>query len=99
MSMPEDEPGPTDADADGLAGLAFELGVLKRLRRTGWSHAGVRDAESVADMATYAAEKALAASGLTATDIDLVTVATCSAVDRCPNVATRVAAAVLATPR
>ncbi len=47
--------------------------------------------ESVADMATYAAEKALAASGLSAADIDLVTVATCSAIDRCPNVATRVA--------
>jgi 3-oxoacyl-[acyl-carrier-protein] synthase-3 len=48
--------------------------------------------ESVADMATYAAEKALAGSGLTAADIDMVIVATCSSVDRCPNVATRVAA-------
>ena len=44
--------------------------------------------ETVADMATAAADKALAASGLTAADIDLVVVATCSSVDRCPNVAT-----------
>jgi len=48
--------------------------------------------ETVADMAAAAAEKALAGSGLTAADIDLVAVATCSSVDRCPNVATRVAA-------
>jgi 3-oxoacyl-[acyl-carrier-protein] synthase-3 len=48
--------------------------------------------ETVADMATAAAAKALANSGLTAADIDLVTVATCTSVDRCPNVATRVAA-------
>lgn len=47
--------------------------------------------ETVADMASAAAEKALAGSGLTAGDIDLVVVATCSSVDRCPNVATRVA--------
>jgi 3-oxoacyl-[acyl-carrier-protein] synthase-3 len=48
--------------------------------------------ETVADMATAAAEKALANSGLTAADIDLVVVATCSSVDRCPNVSARVAA-------
>src|SRR5258705_5676066 len=47
--------------------------------------------ETVADMAAAAAEKALAGSGLSAADIDLVVVATCSSVDRCPNVATRVA--------
>src|SRR5690349_20106816 len=52
----------------------------------------IADTETVADMATAAAGKALAASGLTAADIDLVAVATCSSVDRCPNVATRVAA-------
>ncbi|MCY1141949.1 ketoacyl-ACP synthase III [Actinoplanes sp. Pm04-4] len=60
--------------------------------RVGIAERRVADGESVADMATFAAEKALAASGLTAADIDLVTVATCSSVDRCPNVATRVAA-------
>jgi 3-oxoacyl-[acyl-carrier-protein] synthase-3 len=47
--------------------------------------------ETVADMASAAAAKALASSGLSAADIDLVVVATCSSVDRCPNVATRVA--------
>jgi 3-oxoacyl-[acyl-carrier-protein] synthase III len=52
----------------------------------------VADEETVADLASAAAEKALAGSGLTAADIDTVVVATCSSVDRCPNVATRVAA-------
>jgi 3-oxoacyl-[acyl-carrier-protein] synthase III len=47
--------------------------------------------ETVADMASAAAAKALASSGLSAADIDLVVVATCSSVDRCPNVSTRVA--------
>jgi 3-oxoacyl-[acyl-carrier-protein] synthase III len=51
----------------------------------------IADSETVADMAAAAADKALAGSGLTAADIDLVAVATCSSVDRCPNVATRVA--------
>lgn len=51
----------------------------------------IADGETVADMAAAAADKALAGSGLTAADIDLVAVATCSSVDRCPNVATRVA--------
>ncbi len=52
----------------------------------------VADGETVADMATAAASTALDRSGLTAADIDLVAVATCSSVDRCPNVATRIAA-------
>ncbi len=60
--------------------------------RVGIASRRVADTETVADMATAAAEKALAASGLSAADIDLVTVATCSSIDRCPNVATRVAA-------
>lgn len=51
----------------------------------------IADTETVADMATAAAAKALAGSGLAGSEIDLVVVATCSAVDRCPNVATRVA--------
>ncbi|GGP51397.1 beta-ketoacyl-ACP synthase III [Streptomyces abikoensis] len=49
--------------------------------------------ETVADMAVQAAAKALANSGLTPADIDLVLVATCTAVDRSPNTAARVAAA------
>ena len=60
--------------------------------RVGIAERRIADAETVADMATFAAEKALASSGLTAADIDLVIVATCSSIDRCPNVATRVAA-------
>jgi 3-oxoacyl-[acyl-carrier-protein] synthase-3 len=51
----------------------------------------IADTETVADMATAAAAKALAGSGLAASDIDMIAVATCSSVDRCPNVATRVA--------
>jgi len=60
--------------------------------RVGIAQRRVAGDETVADMAAAAAEKALAGSGLTAADIDLVVVATCSSVDRCPNVATRVAA-------
>jgi len=59
--------------------------------RVGITNRRVATGETVADMATAAAEKALAASGLSASDIDLVAVATCSSIDRCPNVATRVA--------
>ena len=60
--------------------------------RVGIAERRVAETETVADMAIAAAGKALAASGLTAGDIDTVVVATCSSVDRCPNVATRVAA-------
>ena len=49
--------------------------------------------ESVADLAAAAASKALAASGRTAAEIDLVVVATTTAIDRCPSTAARVAAA------
>ncbi|MCC9312252.1 ketoacyl-ACP synthase III [Kitasatospora sp. RB6PN24] len=48
--------------------------------------------ESVTDLATAAAGKALAAAGLRPADIGLVSVATCSAIDRCPSTAARVAA-------
>ncbi|MEU3343443.1 beta-ketoacyl-ACP synthase III [Streptomyces sp. NPDC006700] len=47
--------------------------------------------ESVADMAAEAAQKALANAGLTSAEIDLVIVATCTSLDRSPNVAARVA--------
>jgi putative hydrolases of HD superfamily len=36
-------------DAEAVAAFGYELGLLKRLRRTGWWHAGVRDPESVAE--------------------------------------------------
>ncbi|HYA50116.1 MAG TPA: beta-ketoacyl-ACP synthase 3, partial [Streptosporangiaceae bacterium] len=47
--------------------------------------------ESLADMATAAGGKALAASGLPAADIDLVIVATCTAETAIPNIAATVA--------
>ncbi|HEY9484098.1 MAG TPA: beta-ketoacyl-ACP synthase III [Micromonosporaceae bacterium] len=59
--------------------------------RVGIAERRIAEGETVADMSAAAAGKALANSGLTAADIDLIVVATCSSVDRCPNVATRVA--------
>ncbi|MDS1268776.1 beta-ketoacyl-ACP synthase III [Lipingzhangella sp. LS1_29] len=47
--------------------------------------------ESVVDMAVAAGGKALAASGLTPHDIDLVIVATCTPLDQIPNTAASVA--------
>ncbi|GLZ79751.1 3-oxoacyl-[acyl-carrier-protein] synthase 3 protein 4 [Actinorhabdospora filicis] len=60
--------------------------------RVGIKERRIAEHESVADMATAAAEMALSKSGLTAEDIDIVVVATCSAIDRVPNVASTVAA-------
>ncbi|OMI39597.1 beta-ketoacyl-ACP synthase III [Streptomyces sparsogenes] len=48
--------------------------------------------ESVTDMAAAAAGKALASAGLRPSGIDLITVATCTAIDRCPSTAAQVAA-------
>ncbi|ARP73199.1 ketoacyl-ACP synthase III [Streptomyces pluripotens] len=48
--------------------------------------------EPVDELAAHAAAKALAAAGLTPDDIDLVLVATSTAIDRSPNTAARVAA-------
>ena len=50
--------------------------------------------ETVADMAIEAARNVLTNAGLTGGDIDMVLVATCSAKDRSPNTAARVAAAI-----
>ncbi|MEV6925325.1 HD domain-containing protein [Dactylosporangium sp. NPDC051485] len=36
-------------DDEALAAFGYELGLLKRIRRSGWWHAGVRDPESVAE--------------------------------------------------
>jgi 3-oxoacyl-[acyl-carrier-protein] synthase-3 len=52
----------------------------------------IAETETVDEMAAAAAEKALSASGRTAGDVDLVAVATCTAVDRSPSMAARVAA-------
>nr|WP_055507784.1 beta-ketoacyl-ACP synthase III [Nonomuraea pusilla] len=48
--------------------------------------------ETVTDLAAQAAAKALAASGLDPSAIDLLLVATCTQTERAPNVASRVAA-------
>ncbi|GAA3187220.1 MULTISPECIES: beta-ketoacyl-ACP synthase III [Streptomyces] len=48
--------------------------------------------EPVDELAAYAAAKALAAAGRTPAEIDLVLVATSTAIDRSPNMAARVAA-------
>ncbi|SDU56370.1 beta-ketoacyl-ACP synthase III [Jiangella alkaliphila] len=49
------------------------------------------DDETVDAMAAQAAAKALANAGLAPTDIDYLVVATCTAIDRSPNMAARVA--------
>lgn len=49
---------PTDQHANALAGFAFEMGVLKRIRRAGWWHVGVRDPESVAEHSLRVAQLA-----------------------------------------
>jgi 3-oxoacyl-[acyl-carrier-protein] synthase III len=62
-------------------------------QRTGIATRHIADEnESVTDLAAAAAAKALAVSGLEPTQIGLVTVATCSAIDRCPSIAAQVAA-------
>lgn len=48
----------SDRAATSMAAFAFELGVLKNLRRTGWSHAGISDAESVAEHSLRVAQLA-----------------------------------------
>jgi putative hydrolase of HD superfamily len=48
----------TDQGAAGIAGFAFEMGILKRMRRAGWWHVGVRDPESVAEHSLRVAQLA-----------------------------------------
>lgn len=48
----------TDQDAAGVVAFAYEMGVLKRVRRSGWWHAGVRDPESVAEHSLRVAQLA-----------------------------------------
>ncbi|MGH4017543.1 MAG: HD domain-containing protein, partial [Pseudonocardiaceae bacterium] len=49
---------PAEQHAVAVANFAFELGVLKRMRRAGWWHAGVRDPESVAEHSLRVAQLA-----------------------------------------
>lgn len=44
--------------SEGLAAFGYELGLLKRVRRSGWWHAGVRDPESVGEHSLRAAQLA-----------------------------------------
>lgn len=60
-------------------------------QRTGIATRRIAREESVADLATAAAGKALAGAGLAPEEIGLVVVATCSARDRVPSMAARVA--------
>ncbi|MFD9591607.1 beta-ketoacyl-ACP synthase III [Kitasatospora sp. NPDC059973] len=60
-------------------------------QRTGIVTRRIADTESVTDLASAAAGKALASAGLAPEEIDMVVVATCSARDRCPSIATQVA--------
>ncbi|MER7501688.1 HD domain-containing protein [Nonomuraea pusilla] len=48
----------------GLTGLLYEIGLLKRYRRTGWLVAGVRDPESIADHSFRAAVIAAAIAAM-----------------------------------
>src|SRR5690242_7291618 len=52
----------------------------------------IAEDETLVDLAVAAAQKALAAAGVTPDQIDLVAVATCTAVERRPNTAAAVAA-------
>ena len=76
---------------DELAGMVDTNDEWIR-QRTGIATRRIADTESVADLAFAAASKALAGSGLQPEDIGLITVATCSAIDRCPSTAAQVAA-------
>ncbi|WP_457034273.1 beta-ketoacyl-ACP synthase III [Kitasatospora sp. P5_F3] len=60
--------------------------------RVGIRSRHIAEDETLVDMATEAAQKALANSGLLPEQIDLVVVATCTAVERSPNTAAAVAA-------
>ncbi|MDS0133544.1 HD domain-containing protein [Amycolatopsis sp. NPDC004772] len=44
--------------SEALASFGYELGLLKRVRRSGWWHAGVRDPESVGEHSLRAAQLA-----------------------------------------
>jgi putative hydrolase of HD superfamily len=45
-------------DHAALAAFGYELGLLKRIRRSGWWHVGVRDPESVAEHSMRVAQLA-----------------------------------------
>ncbi|WP_205856169.1 beta-ketoacyl-ACP synthase 3, partial [Phytoactinopolyspora endophytica] len=60
-------------------------------QRTGIVTRHIAREQTVADLASAAADKALSTAGLQPEEIGMVVVATCSAMDRCPSVAAQVA--------
>jgi 5'-deoxynucleotidase YfbR-like HD superfamily hydrolase len=58
VTGPETARPDTEPDGQGIAQLAFEMGVLKGVRRAGWWHAGIRDPESVAEHSLRVAQLA-----------------------------------------
>lgn len=48
----------TDVEAAAVVAFGYEMGVMKRLRRAGWWHVGVRDPESVAEHSLRVAQLA-----------------------------------------
>ncbi|WP_028933376.1 HD domain-containing protein [Pseudonocardia spinosispora] len=47
-----------DLQSEAIASFAFELGLLKRIRRSGWWQVGLRDPESVAEHSLRVAQLA-----------------------------------------
>ncbi|MGW8376408.1 beta-ketoacyl-ACP synthase III [Streptomyces sp. ODS28] len=78
---------------DDLAGMVDTSDAWIRSRVGIETRRIAAEDETVADMATRAAEKALAQAGTAAEDVDFLAVATCTSADRSPNVAARVARA------
>lgn len=60
--------------------------------RTGIRERRIADSETLADMAARASIQALASAGVSGTDIDLIVIATMTAVDHSPSTAAQVAA-------
>jgi 3-oxoacyl-[acyl-carrier-protein] synthase-3 len=75
---------------DDLAGMVDTNDAWIR-QRTGIVTRHIARTEAVTDMAAAAGGKALAAAGLAPGEVGMVVVATCSALDRCPSIATQVA--------
>ncbi|GAA2979985.1 ketoacyl-ACP synthase III [Streptomyces lactacystinicus] len=90
MALGHYQPPKVLSNAD-LAGLVDTDDEWIRTR-VGIRTRHVAEEESLVDLATEAAQKALANSGRTAAEIDLVVVATCTAIERSPNTAAAVAA-------
>ena len=58
MNDPETARPDLERTGQGIAQFAFEMGVLKGVRRAGWWHAGIHDPESVAEHSLRVAQLA-----------------------------------------